>query len=65
MIEDKYHDVYIVHAIWIHPLHFEEMLIHYVFALLHLCKINMEILDHLMVYGYIDYLWYPHLIAIV
>jgi hypothetical protein len=26
------------------------------FALLHLCKINMKILDHLMLYKYIDYL---------
>jgi hypothetical protein len=38
---------------------------HYVFALLHLCKINMEILDHLAMYENIDYLWYPHLITIV
>jgi hypothetical protein len=24
MIEDMYHDVYHVHTIWIHPLHFEK-----------------------------------------
>jgi len=35
------------------------------FALFHLCKINMEILDHLVVYKNIDYLWCPHLITIV
>jgi len=65
MIEDMYHDVYLAHTILLHPLHFEGKLIHYVFVLLHLCKINMEILDHLAVYKNIDYLWYLHLIVIV
>jgi hypothetical protein len=46
-------------------LQFEGKPIHYVFALFHLCRINMEILDHLATYKNIDYLWYPHLIAIV
>jgi hypothetical protein len=35
------------------------------FALLHSCKINMEILDYLVVYENIDYLWCSQLIAIV
>jgi hypothetical protein len=48
MIEDMYHDIYLMHIIWIHPLHFEENLIHYVFVLFHSCKINVKILDHLL-----------------
>jgi hypothetical protein len=46
-------------------LHFEGKLIHFVFVLFHSCKINMEILYYLVVYENIDYLWYPHLIAIM
>ncbi len=65
MIEDMYHDVYLLHAIWINPFCFKGKLIHYVFALFHSCKINMEILNNLVMYKNINYLWYPHMIAIV
>jgi hypothetical protein len=54
MIEDMYHDVYFMHIIWIHSFHFEKNLIHYVFVLFHSCKINVEILDDLLLYKNID-----------